>query len=168
MAEYSFDLNVSESYPIGRYVYKTEDGLFWDIVKENVLTETLPTNATVMGTTIEKTAGENLVFGDVVYFKSDGKAWKASANTAGTYPAMAMVTETILANATGIFLLWGTVRNDAWNWTIGGILYLSTTAGGVTQTPPNTTDNAIQILGVAHPNADTIFFKPSSDYITLL
>ena len=112
------------------------------------------------------TAGENVSFGDVVYMKSDGKLWKADANAAGLFPAMAMALGTITANNSGSFLLRGQARNDAWNWTVGGIVYLSTTAGSMTQTQPAATDDCIQVLGVAFPNADTVNFNPSPDYIT--
>ena len=170
---YFFDLKIEDSYAPGRYVYTTLDGLEWNLTYEITtpgssceITESLTNNLSVIGRTITKTAGENLAFGDIVYFKNDGKVWKAGAQNVGTYPAMAMATGTISANATGTFLLWGTARNDAWNWTIGGILYLSTVAGAITQTMPPSTDDAVQILGVAHVNADTIYFKPSIDYFT--
>lgn len=98
--------------------------------------------------------------------KSDGKLWKADANGTGTYPATAMALGTISANASGTFLLSGQARQDSWNWTIGGVMYLSTTAGAMTQTKPAATDDVIQVLGVAYPNADTVYFNPSRDYIT--
>jgi hypothetical protein len=130
------------------------------------LPETQGADLKATGLKATKTAGEAVAFGDVVYFKSDGKAWKADANVAGTYPAVAMALGTIGANATGSFLLQGVVRNDAWAWTIGGLVYLSTVAGGLTQTQPAATDDAIQVLGVAHPNADTLWFNPQLTYIT--
>ena len=71
------------------------------------------------------------------------------------------------ANASGSFLLRGQARADStWSWTIGGLLYLSTTAGLMTQTKPAATDDCIQVLGVAFPNADTVNFNPSPDYVT--
>ena len=70
------------------------------------------------------TAGESLVMGNIVYMKSDGKLWKADANAAGLFPAMAMALGTIAANASGSFLLSGQARADStWSWTIGGLLY---------------------------------------------
>ena len=130
------------------------------------LPDTLSADTTAKGIIVTKTAGENLAFGDVVYFKSDGKAWKADANAASAYPATGMALGTINSSASGNILLIGVVRNDAWNWTIGGVIYLSTTAGSLTQTQPSATDDVIQVLGVAHPNADTMYFRPSLDYIT--
>ena len=130
------------------------------------LTETMTSDTTATGIIVSKTAGESVAFGDTVYFKSDGKAWKTNAATATLFPAQAMAIATITTGNTGNFLLYGTARKDAWNWTIGGIIYLDSSAGGMTQTPPSTTDYCVQVLGVCHPNADTVFFNPDQNYIT--
>lgn len=127
------------------------------------LNETMGADVTVIGLTVQKTAGENLVFGDPVYLKSDGKAWKADANGSATFPAVGIAAATIAANAAGEILLIGTARNDAWNWTVGGVVYLSTGAG-LTQTAPSTTGDTIQVVGVAHPNADTLYVNPQIAY----
>src|SRR3972149_6771503 len=140
-------------------------GILGDPQNTILLPNTLGTNQTAQGIMITKTAGENLAFGDPVYFKSDGKAWKADANTAGAYPSVGIATQVINADASGSILLRGIIRDDAWTWTIGGVIYLSTGAG-LTQSQPTATDEAIQVLGVAHPNADTIVWNPSPDYIT--
>lgn len=116
------------------------------------------------GFTSTLTAGENLAFGDPVYIKSDGKVWKADANGSSTYPCMGMATETISADASGVILLFGFARNDAWSWTVGGVIYLST-AAGLTQTQPSATDEVIQVLGIAS-HADRLLFNPSVDYMT--
>jgi hypothetical protein len=100
--------------------------------------------------------------------KSDGKLWKADANGSGTYPVVAMALATISADASGSFLLRGQARNDAWAWTIGGQLWLSTTVGAITQTRPSATDDVVQALGVAGPNADTIQYNPSPDVATVV
>ena len=134
-------------------------------VSSTFLTNTLATDHTAKGLIVSKTAGENLVFGDVVYFKSDGKVYKSDANDLPTIPAVGLAIATIDANTAGNILLRGIARDDTWNWTVGGVLYLSITAGALTQTQPTATDDAIQVLGVAHPDADTILFSPSIDYI---
>lgn len=57
------------------------------------------------------------------------------------------------------------VRNDAWNWTVGGVLYLDTsTPGGMTQTAPSGEDDAVKIVGHA-VTADVIYFNPSVNWI---
>ena len=124
-------------------------------------------NRTATGNKVVKVAGEALAFGEVVYFKSDGKAWRADADGSSTFPAMAMSLGTVAAGNSGTFLVQGNVRNDSWSWTIGGTVYLSTTVGAMTQTAPTTAGNIVQVLGVAHPNADTIFFSPQLTYTSV-
>lgn len=130
------------------------------------LNPALSADLTVSGLLVTLTAGENLVFGEVVYIKSDGKMGKADANAASTFPCLYMAAATIANNAAGTFLKLGFARNDAWNWTVGGKIYLSTTAGGLTQTAPSATDECNQSVATAL-TADIIDFGPSPDYITL-
>lgn len=106
------------------------------------------------------TAGEALTIGNVCYMKSDGKLWKADADAIATSSAIALATGSISADATGSFLMMGIVRDDsAYNFTVGGLIYLSTTAGDITQTAPSGTDDVIQVLGVAI-HADKWYFNP--------
>lgn len=117
-------------------------------------------DATVSGTIIELTAGASLVFGDIGYIAATGKVLLADADALATSGAVVLCTEALSDTQAGDFLLHGIARLDTWNWTVGGIIYLSTTAGGMTQTAPSATDDVIQILGVA-THADRIFFNPS-------
>lgn len=126
-------------------------------------TSPLGTNSTWMGKTVTGTAGENLTIGQAVYYKSDGKWWKAKADAYATARCKGLATGTINANATGVILLEGIFRYDTWAWTTGSEFWLSAgTAGDITHTQPSTTGNQIQYLGWAI-DADNIFFKPSMD-----
>ena len=112
------------------------------------------------------TAGEALTFGQVCYFKNDGKYWKSCATASGSgMPVRAMALESISADASGNFLVGqGYVRDDSWTWTTAGDIYASTTSGTMTQTVPDTAGNVVQILGYATASG-TIFFSPDSTYI---
>jgi hypothetical protein len=124
-----------------------------------------PADLTAAGITMTMTAGEALAFGDPVYVKNDGKAWKADANGAATYPAIGLAAASVSANASVSILVHGEARSDsAWNWTVGGIIYLSTSAG-LTQTQPSATNDVIQVLGVAL-SADVMYVSPDLFYIT--
>ena len=132
------------------------------------INESLASDHTASGIIVSMTAGESLVFGDIVYFKVGGKCWKADAtNGSAAYPAMGMAIATISADAAGDILLNGTARDDSWaSLTVGGVLYLSKTAGTMTQSyAAYTTDDVIQVLGIA-TNATRIYFNPSPDYLT--
>ncbi len=114
---------------------------------------------TASGAIVSLTAGENLVFGNPCYMKSDGKMWKSDADASTTMPVMAMAGAIIAADVAGAFLLLGFARDDSWAWTIGGAIYASTTVGFFSQTAPTGTGDQIQIVGIA-THADRIFFSP--------
>lgn len=114
------------------------------------------------GITFTGTAGENLIHGETCYYKSDGKWWKSDADAAATMPVEAMALATIAAEAAGLFIKVGVVRKDAWDWTVGSRLYGdTTTAGGMTHTPPAGNLDIVQDLGFAL-SADVIFFNPNA------
>jgi hypothetical protein len=102
----------------------------------------------------------------VVYIKAaDGKAWKCDADAVATMPAVAMSTASISADASGTVLLQGILRDDTFNWTVGGLLYASGTAGPPTQTQPAGVDGVVQVVGVAIA-ATRLYFNPVLTYIT--
>lgn len=134
----------------------------------NLTIKNAPTDQTGSGLLITKTAGGVLAFGNVVYFSSRGKANKAIANVVGSYPAVGIVVSAAAVGSVAGILVQGTITDVAgYNLTVGGTIYLSTlTAGGVTQILPHNTNDAVQVLGVAGPTSDNLYFAPSPDYIT--
>lgn len=129
-----------------------------------VLTFGSGADLTVDGITLTMTAGEALAFGDPVYVKSDGKVWKADANGAATFPSIGVAAASASANASVSVLVHGVARNDAWNWAVGGSIYLSITAG-LTQTQPVATNDVIQVLGLAL-TADVMYVAPDLFYVS--
>jgi hypothetical protein len=122
-----------------------------------------PSDVTASGITTTFTANENQAFGDAVRIASDGEAQIADSSVVATSYAIALATGSITAGATGTYLLQGFARNDTWNWTVGGPIYLSlngTTGNTLTQTAPSATNEVVQILGIA-THADRIYFNPS-------
>jgi hypothetical protein len=63
-------------------------------------------------------------------------------------------------------LLRGYVENTSWSWTIGGALYLSTIAGGITQSAPTGTLDIIRIVGYAL-SSNTIYWCPDNTWIEI-
>ena len=125
----------------------------------------------VSGITAQFTAGEALVAGEVVYFKaSDSKMWKAVATAAATSRCVAMVCEDVSADANGIFLLQGFLRNAASfpSYTIGGALYTPEAEQNSENVPeqaaPDTSGDFVQVIGWA-VTADMVYFNPSNDII---
>lgn len=129
------------------------------------LNEVPTVTQTVSGLIVSMTYGESIVPGDLLYFKSDGKVYKADANGVATYPVMGLALATASSGSNNV-LLHGIYRDDSrYALTVGGVVYLSTTAGGETQTQPAATDDVIQVVGIA-THADRIYFNPSADYLT--
>ena len=123
------------------------------------LTPAPASDHTTSGVIAPMTAGASLAFPNVCYVGADGKMELADADAIATSSAVAICLETTAEDATGDFLFVGFIRDDTWAWTVGGLIYLSTTAGGITQTAPSATDDVIQVLGVA-THADRIYFNP--------
>lgn len=119
----------------------------------------LPSDDTYSGISVTLTAGVTLAQWNAGFMATTSKIELADADAIATAGAFALATSAMDANASGIFLLNGIARNDAWTWTVGGLVYLSTTAGGLTQTAPSATDDVIQVVGVAL-TADSMFWNP--------
>lgn len=125
------------------------------------------------GITIPATAGYTQAFGDLVHLDPTDSRWElADANSAAGADGdsrgmlgLVVVTGTD-GNACRI-LLQGTIRADAKfpTFTVNNPIYVSETAGAVTQTQPTTTDVVIRILGAAL-TADEIYFDPDKTWIT--
>jgi hypothetical protein len=139
-----------------------------DINEKSIVCEfgTLASDHTASGEIITGTAGEALLFGDVCYLKSDGKFWKTDADTQATTAGMiVMALESISADATGNFLKKGYARDDTWAWaTVGKELFISATAGTITDMAPSTTGQFVRLIGYAKA-ADYIEFDPSKIYL---
>ena len=114
------------------------------------------------GPKITLTANEAQAFGDLTRINSSGKAQIADASVIATADALFMAIATISANSSGTYLVLGIARDDTWNWTVGGQLFLSlsgTSGNTLTQTAPTGVDEVIQIVGVAM-HANRIMFTP--------
>jgi len=119
------------------------------------------------------TVGENVIPGDVLYMKADGKYWKADASSSAEMPAKVMAMEEITADNLCQLLHIGYFREDSrWDWTLGNgeanLLYVHTTAGDIVQfaNKPVGVGDQIQIVGWV-VDANTVFFNPSLELIEL-
>lgn len=156
--------------PYERHIYDLgESGEEWGSIYalHHQLKQPLIADHTWSGLTALMTAGTALTIGQAVYVGSDSKMEKALATGVATMPAIALATGTIAENAAGEFLMQGFFRDDTWNWTIGGLLYISKdTAGALTQTLPAASGEQVQVVGVAI-TADIIHFNPSYELVEI-
>lgn len=111
-------------------------------------------------------AGQALAGWQLVYQGNDTRWYLADANAAATMPTIGMTLYSITAGNNGQILLHGYIGRiippppavAPWNWTVGGLLYASTTAGALTQTAPTLPD-LIQVVGIA-TQTNIIYFNP--------
>lgn len=106
--------------------------------------------------------------GDLVILDSSGNWQKTDANTASLYNGLIGIALEVKAsgNALKVLLQGFAYCSTAFpTFTVGGAVYMSETAGAVTQTAPTTTDSATRLLGYA-VHADKMWFSPSNDWIT--
>lgn len=116
----------------------------------NIITQTVDTN----------TYG----IGGVLVLSSDGNWDDADADAEATVGRLALATES--GTGSKKLMLSGIFRDDSWNWTVGGQLFVSTTVGEMTQTAPSGTGDFVQACGYAL-TADIIIFDPSPDYLEI-
>ena len=96
-----------------------------------------------------------------VYMSSSGLA-AADADAYSTLPAIGVILETGTGDKK--VLVKGLVRNDSWNWTVGGRVYVSESAGQLTQTAPSTKGKMVNIVGIA-VHADILYVCPSTTVV---
>jgi hypothetical protein len=112
-------------------------------------------------------AGASITIMDLVILNSSGQWIQTDATSISTYAGMIAIAleSKTSGQAMSVALPNSVVRNDAWSWTPGAVLYMSETAGQITATQPTTSGVAIRVIGFAL-SADVIYFAPSPDYIT--
>lgn len=126
------------------------------------------TDDTYEGTVIiGRNAGATIAQWDAVYLDSSGTWQLADANGTNTYPARGLAVAAYSATNAAEVIYDGVVRNDAWAWTIGGDIYLSTTAGGLTQTAPSTAGDKVQKIGYALSADSMLVCIGSGEFLTV-
>jgi len=120
---------------------------------------------TYSGTTAQMLAGGTIAAFDLVCIHTTtGEVVEADASAIGTARVIGIAPAAISDTATGTILLHGFIRDDTWNWTTGAVLFLSETAGAMTETAPTTDGAFVQAVGIAL-EPDVVFIKPSLDLI---
>lgn len=125
------------------------------------------------GITVTGVAGYTQAFGDCVYLDPTDSRWElcdANATAGADGDSRGMIGIVVSAGTDGnacTILLHGIIRADAKfpAFTINNPIYISETAGELTQTQPTTTDAVIRICGFAL-TADEMYWNPDNSYIT--
>jgi len=120
-------------------------------------------------TTSTFNAGATVAIGDLMYLDSTPD-WNltdagAEATAGGVMLAIALEAGTA-THPVKVALSGSFVRDDTWAWTIGGELYVSTTAGDLTQTAPSATGDIVRVVGYA-VSAAVIYFLPAPTWVEI-
>lgn len=127
-----------------------------------ILTVTLDTDLTVTGLLGEITrSGDYSAALQPIYLDSSFEGVAASAAASTTVPVIAMN----VATDSDSVLMFGKARNDSWSLS-PGLVYLSTTTGGIVQTPPSGSGEVVQVIGYALAS-NILFFNPQQTLIVL-
>lgn len=123
-------------------------------------------SVTISGFTTETiTAGENLIYGDLVYLSGDSKYYKASNSSESTSKTELRISlDTINSNNTGVALIKGKFITTG---LVPGDLYIiGSTSGTITNTEPIIDGSIIRIVGTAL-NSTTLEFNPDQTYVEI-
>jgi hypothetical protein len=139
-----------------------------DLNQKSLLLDQTPTSDhTANGLIVTGTAGEILAYGNICYYKSDGKFWKADMNASSSASGWLAysIDTSVAADSSGSFLVKGYARDDSYTWTTGNVLYLGA-AGAASSTAPTGSADVVRIVGYA-VDGDNMFFNPGNDYLEL-
>ena len=113
-------------------------------------------------------AGMSVSAFEIVVLQADGKFDKSDASAVATAQGMCGIaleagtdTNPMLVGLAGSF-----VRDDTWAWTVGAELFMSLTAGAITETKPSATTEIVRMIGHA-VSADVIYFNPDNTYLEI-
>jgi hypothetical protein len=124
----------------------------------------LTVNGTYRGKTATVTVDDaSAVFSSALYIAADFNYDRCDADDAGTMPCVVLALEA--GAGSKLVLREGQICNTDWNWSTG-VIYVDTTTGGLTQTPPSGSGDSVQIVGYAM-SADTMYFDPDSTVVVI-
>jgi len=154
--------------PVPLYADPTSHRLLVDIGSVNMVPPVVDNTASGPYTA-SFNAGYTSAIGDLVYLDSSATWQKADADaSATTYSGMLGIALEVKTSGNALTVaLPGSMIYASGIFsglTVGGIVYMSATAGAYTQTAPVTTDSATRIVGYAIAS-NKIWFTPDMTYV---
>jgi hypothetical protein len=123
-------------------------------------------NLSTFALTRDFVAGETLAVRDLCYVNGTGRMVKTDASSASTSKGLIMVcSEALSLGETGTFYEEGSI--EAYGFTAGDVLYVSTTAGEWHQHAPNGSGETVRVVGYGIANNRMLFY-PDETWIELL
>ncbi len=133
-------------------------------VKDNISQAAIPSfDHSTSGRIVSLTAAAASTIGDVIFINSSGNAQFCKADTISNcrYALAICADYSIAANASGNWLTNGSIKDDTWSWSVGGLIYVSTSGysgATLTQSVPAGPNNVIMPVGVALSSSVMYFF----------
>jgi len=97
---------------------------------------------------------------DVIFMDTDGKWYDADADTTTENVMLGLAIDASGAGADRLIMTKGFLRDPDYNFTPGLAVYVSATAGQLTQTEPSTTGQASWIVGNGWDESNVLWFEP--------
>lgn len=113
-----------------------------------------------------ESSGNQILKYNTVFIDPTGKVKRSSCLNKTTMPVVAIAVQDTLENQINNFVTYGVVKNSAWNWSAGDIIYASSSFGGLIDSSGVESlgnGNYVQRIGVAL-NSTEILFNPDSNY----
>lgn len=125
-------------------------------------------NGDYSGLLTSRVAGENLAFGDIVYYKNDSKVYKSNATNSAGMLARGVVCVAANNGNNATVLTYGSITFASFNFAVGNLVYPSMTAGTLTDnvSAVNSNNAIVQPFGWADKN-NCVFVNPSLVGITV-
>lgn len=114
------------------------------------------------GIVMVRTAGENLAYGDIVYYKNDSKIYKSNATNSAGMLALGVVCVGANNGNNATILTYGAITSAGFNFAVGNLVYPSKTAGTLTDnvSAVNGNNAIVQPFGRVLA-ANCVFVNPS-------
>lgn len=115
------------------------------------------------------TIGENVSFGDLLYIDSNGTWKKTNSNSSESYSRFLGIALETSTTGNSIFtaLPNSFISSNGFSFNPGMQVFLGTSSGSMSSSAPTTSTHGVRVIGMAI-DATTLFFNPSSDYLTLV
>jgi len=124
-------------------------------------------NTDYSGLTTDGVAGETLNFGESVIFSSASKWIKTNATEESrTDGHIGIVLTSGVLNDNIALLLTGYLRNDAWSFSVGDPVYISTVSGELTTSEPTEPEELVRRVGHTI-SSNTVWYSPDNTFIKL-
>lgn len=115
---------------------------------------------------VTRTAGATLAARDLCVLNASSQMVLADASAEATAKGfLGIAAAAINSAASGTFIHRGSVGGFT-GLTAGAVYYISTTAGGITTTPPSTTGEFVRVVGYAE-SSTALWFDPSAVWLEI-